>query len=78
MTRDPETIQREIEQTREALAGIQRDFATVDRALVSYRTPSGAYKPLTALPAADRARLRAQLGALSTELAKLPAALGMG
>jgi iron uptake system component EfeO len=60
------------------LRAIQRDFAEVDRALLTYRTPSGAYKPFTALRPDDRTRLQAQLAALSEELAKLPAALGVG
>jgi iron uptake system component EfeO len=60
------------------LRNLQRDFAEVDRALLAYRTPSGAYKPFTALRPDDRTRLQAQLAALSEELAKLPAALGVG
>jgi len=60
------------------LATIQRGFSTVDRSILAYRTPSGAYKPYTALRPADRSALQTQLAALSSELAKLPAALGVG
>jgi iron uptake system component EfeO len=60
------------------LATIQRQFAAVDRTLLRYRTPSGAYEPYPAVAAADKNRLRAQLAALSHNLAKLPATLGLG
>jgi iron uptake system component EfeO len=60
------------------LATIQQHFAAVNRSLLAYRMPSGAYKPYTALRAADKSRLQVELAALSAELAKLPAALGVG
>ena len=60
------------------LATIQRQFVAVDRILQRYRTPSGGYEPYPALQVADKTRLRAQLAALSRNLAKLPAALGVG
>jgi len=60
------------------LATIQRGFSTVDRSLLAYRMPSGAYRPYTVLRPADRSALQTQLAALSRELAKLPAALGVG
>jgi iron uptake system component EfeO len=52
-------------------------FSAVEASLRPYRLPGGGYQPYTALAAADKARMQAQLGALSEELAKLPAALGV-
>ncbi len=53
-------------------------FAAVEASLEPYEADGGGYQPYTALKAADKARMQAQLAALSEELAKLPAALGVG
>jgi iron uptake system component EfeO len=52
-------------------------FAAVEASLKPYQVAGGGYQPYTALKPADKARMQAQLGALSEELAKLPAALGV-
>jgi iron uptake system component EfeO len=52
-------------------------FAAVEASLAPYRVEGGGYQPYPALEPADKTRMRAQLGALSEELAKLPAALGV-
>ena len=51
-------------------------FAAVEASLKPYAV-AGGYQPYTALKPADKAKMQAQLGALSEELAKLPAALGV-
>ena len=51
-------------------------FAAVQASLKPYET-AGGFQPFTALKPADKAKMQAQLGALSEDLAKLPAALGV-
>jgi iron uptake system component EfeO len=58
-------------------SALSRDFATATATVTQYRTPSGAYKPFTVLPAADRTALRTQLVALAQNLSKVVAALGI-
>jgi iron uptake system component EfeO len=53
---------------------LDAQFATVDRTLGRYRTPTG-YRPYPALTATDRLALRAQLTTLAETLAALPATL---
>lgn len=53
-------------------------FGAVEASLQPYAVAGGGYQPYPALKAADKARMQAQLTALSEELAKLPAALGVG
>ena len=52
-------------------------FAAVEASLKPYAVAGGGYQPYTALKPADKAKMQAQLAALSEELAKLPAALGV-
>jgi iron uptake system component EfeO len=52
-------------------------FAAVEASLTPYQVAGGGYQPYTALEAADKTTMQAQLGALSEDLAKLPAALGV-
>ena len=52
-------------------------FAAVEASLQPYQVDGGGYRPYPALEPADKTRMQAQLGALSEELAKLPAALGV-
>jgi iron uptake system component EfeO len=52
-------------------------FAAVEASLQPYAVAGGGYQPYPALKPADKAKMQAQLGALSEELAKLPAALGV-
>jgi iron uptake system EfeUOB component EfeO/EfeM len=52
-------------------------FAAVEASLAPHRVGAG-YRPYTALTAADRTTMKAQLAALGEDLSKLPAALGLG
>jgi iron uptake system component EfeO len=52
-------------------------FAAVEASLKPYQVAGGGYRPYTALKPEDKTTMQAQLGALSEELAKLPAALGV-
>ena len=52
-------------------------FTAVEASLKPYAVAGGGYRPYTALKPADKTRMQAQLGALSEDLAKLPAALGV-
>jgi iron uptake system component EfeO len=52
-----------------------RGFGSAVATLTRYRSPSGAYKPYTVVPAADRQRITAQFGALAADLAKVVTAL---
>ncbi len=52
-------------------------FAAVEASLKPYAVAGGGYQPYTALKPADKVKMQAQLAALSEELAKLPAALGV-
>jgi iron uptake system component EfeO len=59
------------------LTTLRSQFGAVDAALAPYRLPAGGYRPFTALKAADKTKMQAQLAALAESLAKLPAALGV-
>ena len=62
----------------QALAtSLRSGFTAVEKSLTPYQLAGGGYKPYTALTAADKARMQAQLAALSEGLAKVPAALGV-
>ncbi len=52
-------------------------FAAVEASLKPYQVAGGGYQPYPALKPADKSRMQAQLAALSEELAKVPAALGV-
>lgn len=52
-------------------------FAAVEGSLKPYAVAGGGYQPYTALKPADKTTMQAQLAALSEDLAKLPAALGV-
>lgn len=54
-----------------------RGFGTATATLTAYRMPSGAYKPYTVVPPADRQRLAAQLAAVAADLAKVGPVLGL-
>ena len=61
-----------------ALAGkLDSGFAAVEGSLKPYQVAGGGYQSYTALKPADKTRMQAQLAALSEELAKVPAALGV-
>ncbi|CAA9291029.1 MAG: Ferrous iron transport periplasmic protein EfeO, contains peptidase-M75 domain and (frequently) cupredoxin-like domain [uncultured Corynebacteriales bacterium] len=52
-------------------------FTAVEGSLKPYQVAGGGYQSYTALKPADKTRMQAQLAALSEELAKVPAALGV-
>ena len=52
-------------------------FAAVEASLKPYQMAGGGYRPYTELKPADKTTMQAQLGALSEDLARLPAALGV-
>lgn len=59
--------------TSEIAAG----FAAVDKSLAEYANPDGSFKPYTALQAADKTRMQAELADLSEKLARIPGVLGL-
>ncbi|MGH2813568.1 MAG: iron uptake system protein EfeO, partial [Actinomycetota bacterium] len=59
--------------TSEITAG----FAAVDKSLSEYANPDGSFKPYTALQAADKTRMQAELAGLSEKLASIPGVLGL-
>jgi iron uptake system component EfeO len=52
-------------------------FAAVDKSLAEYARPGGGFDPYTALDAADKARMQAELADLSEKLARIPGVLGL-
>jgi iron uptake system component EfeO len=58
------------------LTAVNGGFAQIDQGLAKYKDGSG-YKPYTALVAADKTALQAQLAGLSENLAKIPGVLGL-
>ena len=59
--------------TSEIAAG----FVAVDKSLAAYANPDGSFKPFTALRAADKTRMQAELADLSEKLARIPGVLGL-
>jgi iron uptake system component EfeO len=59
--------------TSEIAAG----FAAVDKSLAEYANPDGSFKPYTALQAADKTRMQAELADLSEKLARIPGVLDL-
>jgi iron uptake system component EfeO len=59
--------------TSEITAG----FAAVDKSLSEYANPDGSFKLYTALQAADKTRMQAELAGLSEKLARIPGVLGL-
>jgi iron uptake system component EfeO len=62
---------------RTLAAEIDRGFAAVEASLAPYETSEGVFKSFSALTPADKTTMKARLAALSEDLAKLPAALGL-
>jgi iron uptake system component EfeO len=61
-----------------ALVGeIGAGFAAVGKSLAAYTNPDGSFDPYTALQAADKTRMQAELASLSENLAKIPGVLGL-
>jgi iron uptake system component EfeO len=58
-------------------ADIAAGFAAVDKSLAEYANPGGTFDPYTALAAADKTRMQAELASLSENLAKIPGVLGL-
>jgi iron uptake system component EfeO len=59
--------------TSEIAAG----FDAVGKSLAEYENADGTFKPYTALEAADKTRMQAELASLSENLAKIPGVLGL-
>src|SRR5215213_2085797 len=59
--------------TAESTAG----FAAVDTSLSTYANPDGSFDSYTALKAADKIRMQAELAGLSEKLARIPGVLGL-
>ena len=67
-----------IQSKDKALAtSLDQGFAAVDESLEPYEISEGVFKPFTTLTAADKATMQSQLAALSENLAKVPAAIGV-
>ena len=58
-------------------AEIAAGFAAVDKSLSEYANADGTFDPYTALQAADKTRMQAELASLSENLAKIPGVLGL-
>jgi iron uptake system component EfeO len=58
-------------------AEIAAGFAAVDKSLAAYANPGGGFDPYTALKAADKTRMQAELADLSEKLARIPGVLGL-
>jgi iron uptake system component EfeO len=59
------------------VAEIAAGFAAVDKSLAAYAKPSGGFDSYTALKAADKTRMQAELADLSEKLARIPGVLGL-
>ena len=59
------------------VSAISSGFAEVDKSLAEYANPNGTFDPYTALTAADKTRMQAELASLSENLAKIPGVLGL-
>ena len=67
-----------IQSKDKALAtSLDQGFAAVDESLQPYEVSEGVFKPFTTLTATDKATMQSQLAALSENLAKVPAAIGV-
>ena len=66
-------------QARDAalVSGITAGFAAVDKSLAPYANGDGTFDPYTALAAADKTRMQAELADLSEKLARIPGVLGL-
>jgi len=66
-------------QTKDAalVGGVEAGFAAVDKSLAAYARPGGGFASYTALAAADRTQLQAELAGLSEQLARIPGVLGL-
>jgi iron uptake system component EfeO len=58
-------------------AEITAGFAAVDKSLAPYANPDGTFDAYTALKAADKTRMQAELAGLSEKLARIPGVLGL-
>jgi iron uptake system component EfeO len=58
-------------------ADITAGFAAVDKSLAPYANPDGTFDSYTALKAADKTRMQAELAGLSEKLARIPGVLGL-
>jgi iron uptake system component EfeO len=58
-------------------AEIAAGFAAVDKSLAEYANADGSFDPYTALQAADKTRMQAELADLSEKLARIPGVLGL-
>ena len=56
---------------------ITAGFAAVDKSLATYANADGSFDPYTALAAADKTRMQAELADLSEKLARIPGVLGL-
>jgi iron uptake system component EfeO len=59
------------------VSGITAGFAAVDKSLAPYANGDGTFDPYTALAAADKTRMQAELADLSEKLARIPGVLGL-
>jgi iron uptake system component EfeO len=59
------------------VSDIAAGFAAVDQSLAAYANADGSFDPYTALTAADKTRMQAQLADLSEKLARIPGVLGL-
>jgi iron uptake system component EfeO len=59
------------------VADIAAGFAAVDKSLSEYENADGTFDPYTALQAADKTRMQAELAGLSEHLARIPGVLGL-
>ena len=59
------------------VSAISSGFAEVDKSLAEYANPDGSFKPYTALQAADKTRMQAELADLSEKLARIPGVLDL-
>jgi iron uptake system component EfeO len=72
------TVFKPVLQAKDAtlVTALDKGFTAVEGSLKPYASGDG-YQPYTALKPADKTKMKAQLAALSEELAKMPAALGV-
>ena len=73
------TVFKPILQAKDAalVTALDKGFTDVETSLTPYEAAGGGYQAYTALKPADKKTMQAQLAALSEELAKVPAALGV-
>jgi iron uptake system component EfeO len=65
------------EQDPELLAAVNEDFTAVEAGLAPYRTADGGYQEFAALTEQAKTQLKADLAALSENLAEVPGVLGL-